>query len=77
MTHIFQRRQRLASVNGDKINLSFLYSDLGMANVELTPARNGTATVSATDKMRHGEGEYQVSGACKTVVKRAPKGPGR
>jgi hypothetical protein len=67
----------LPSVNGDKINLSFLYSDLGMANVALTSAREGTATVSATDSMRHGEGEYQVSGECKTVVKRAPKGSGR
>ncbi len=67
----------LASVNGDKINLSFLYSTLGMANIELTAARQGTATLNATDKMRHGEGEYQVSGACKTMVEHAPKGSGQ
>ena len=67
----------LTSVKGDRINLSFWDSSLAKARVELTSAQKGTATLIATDKMRHGEGEYQVSGTCKTVVKRAPKGSGR
>lgn len=67
----------LTSVNGDKLDVSLPYSTLGMANIGLTSARQGTAVLSATDTMRHGDGEYQVSGECKTVVKRAPKGSGR
>ncbi|UYV14881.1 hypothetical protein [Porphyrobacter sp. ULC335] len=67
----------ITSVNGDSITISMMYSDLGQANLVLTSSRNGTATLSSTEKMRHGDGEYQSTGTCNTLLKQAPKGLGR
>ena len=58
---------------GDKIHLNFSYEPLSRGLIKLDSTRNGKGVINIKEKMRHGEGEYQISGECMTFVNRKPK----
>ncbi len=62
------------SIENGKIRMSFFYDILASGTIEIDAKSKGTGVLSVTEKMRHGDGEYQINGECKTLLKRAPKG---
>lgn len=56
-----------------KIILNFSYEPLSHGTIKLDSARAGKGVLNITEQMRHGEGEDQIRGECKTFVNRKPK----
>jgi hypothetical protein len=62
----------LVTNEGANLSLTILDAPLGELNLEIPATPRGTATLSGTEKMRHGEGEIQITGTCESQIIRLP-----
>jgi len=62
----------LVTNEGATLSIAIFDAPLGQLNFEIPAEPNGSGTLRGTEKMRHGEGEVQITGTCESQIIRMP-----
>jgi hypothetical protein len=62
----------LVTSKGATLSLTILDAPLGELNLEIPATPRGTGTFLGTERMRHGEGEIQITGTCQSQIIHLP-----